>query len=684
MFTKDISSTFDKNLKNEWLVTNGIGGYASSTIIGVNTRKYHGLLIASLGNSINRVLALSKFNEYIKVEGNRYSISSNECQNYIEKGYIYEEAFERKKLPEFLYSVSGIEIVKKIAMSYGENKVCIKYNIVNTNSEVAYFSLVPFVNFRNIHTVSNAQEYPYVFGDDEILRVDVEKKYRLYIKVDDASFTAYDNTFYNNMYYRVERERGFEAEENLFMPGEFKVEIEAESQKEIYVVAELNTECTIDDKDTKNIIRGEEIRLEKLCKMAAIKDDAVKKELVFAADQFIVSKGHDKSIIAGYPWFQDWGRDVFISLEGLTLKTNRFQDAKAILKYFANYIRRGLIPNFINENGGGSYNTVDASLWYIEAVNKFIEYTNDLSTLKELFPKVLEIVFSYMVGTDFDIYMDEDGLISAGNKDTQLTWMDAKVGDYVPTPRFGKAVEINALWYNALKVVESLNKRLIKKYVDNYSEKMSSKDIIYSIYNIDVEDISEKFVESKTRDIFLSDEVINYYDSLAIVFDGRLSEKVKESYKKFYADNGLYDTISPYSDQIRPNQIISLSLSYPVVSGDKAKEIFKLVEEKLFTEKGLKTLSSEDKDYKGRYEGDSYNRDISYHQGTVWPWLIGEYAKAYKYVFNKKFMILKASELLNDGCVGNIAEIYDADEPRYANGALAQAWSVAAVIKIVL
>lgn len=682
MFTKDISSTFEKNLTNEWLVTNGIGGYASSTIIGVNTRKYHGLLVASLGDSLSRVMTLSKFNEYVICDGEKYSLSSNECNGYIEKGYIYEEAFERNKLPEFLYGVNGVEISKKIAMAYGENKVCIKYNIVNTNDIVAYFSLTPFVNYRDIHRVQNANNYAtFIDPDNNVVEVDVDNKYRLYMKVDESSFTRYNDVYYNNMFYRVEQSRGFECVENHYMPGEFKVLIPEKSKKEIYVVVELNTKCTIDDAQTQSIIRNEEIRLDKLCKIATVKDD-IKKELVISADQFIINKGGNTSIVAGYPWFQDWGRDTFISLEGLTLKTNRFQDAKAILRYFANYIRRGIVPNFINENGGGSYNSIDSSLWYIEAVYRFVKYTNDYTTLKELFPKLLEIVYSYMVGTDYNIYMDVDGLINGGDEGTQLTWMDARVGDYIPTPRYGKAVEINALWYNALSILQVLNRKLIDKYIDEDASSLTSKEIIRRIYNIDTNDKSEMFNESKTRDLFVADEVYNYYDSLSIVFDGRLIDKVKESFKKFYADTGLYDTISPYNEQIRPNQIMAVSLSFPVLTGDKAKEVVDLVKERLLTDKGLKTLDSNDKDYKPRYEGDSYNRDISYHQGTVWPWLLGEYAKAYKNVFNKKFTISNAEELLNDGCVGSIAEIYDADEPRYANGALSQAWSVAEIIKI--
>ncbi len=287
-----------------------------------------------------------------------------------------------------------------------------------------------------------------------------------------------------------------------------------------------------------------------------------------------------------------------------------------------------------------------------------------------------------MVGTDFNIYMDEDGLISGGSKETQLTWMDAKVGDYIPTPRFGKAVEINALWYNAIKALESLNNKLIDKYVDNNIENASSKEIVYDIYDIEPGDDSPNFKESKTRDLFLADEALNYYDVLKIVFDGRLAKKIKESFKKFYADEGLFDTISPYNDQIRPNQIIALSLSYPVLSGDKAKEVFELVKNRLYTDKGLRTLDRNDKNYKPRYEGDSFSRDTSYHQGTCWPWLLGEYAKAFKVINKRKFRYEPALELLNDGCVGNVAEIYDAEEPQNANGALAQAWSVAALINI--
>ena len=440
MYTKEISSTYEKNLKNEWLLTNGIGGFASSTLIGANTRKYHGLLVVALGENLERFLVLSKINEYVEIKNNKYSISTNECHNYIEKGYVYQEVFEKKLLPEFLFDVEGVQIVKKIA---------IKYNIVNTLDENISFKLVPFVNFRNYHIVRDAKEYPQNY-QDEILTVDLEQT-KLFVKVTDSSYNEYQNTFYKNMYYRIEESRGFDCVESHYMPGEFVVEVEANSQKEIFLIAEASNEYSVEEKVLKSLVRSEEIRLEKICKIAYAKTE-LDKELTIAADNFIISKNGGKTIIAGYPWFNDWGRDTFIALEGLTLKTNRFADAKAILKYFSNYIKDGLVPNYIQDGGGQAYNTVDASLWYIEAVYKYFQYTNDIETLGELYPKVIEIINAYKNGTLFDIKMQSDGLISAGNEYTQLTWMDAKVGDYIPTPRFGKPVEINSLWYNALKI----------------------------------------------------------------------------------------------------------------------------------------------------------------------------------------------------------------------------------------
>ncbi len=682
MYTKDISSSFERNLNHEWLVTNGIGGYASSTIIGANTRKYHGLLVASLNDNLERVMTLSKVNEYIVTGGKTYSISSNECRDYVEKGYVYQTAFERKNLPEFLYEAGGVELSKKIAMQYGSNKVCLRYDIANSNSTDAFMTIVPLVNYRNFHAVCNAQDYKQSYKA-HVVTVNVSDKYKLFMRVSDteSDYKSYKNTFYNNLYYRMEEKRGFEAQESLYMTGEFRINIPAKSVKTVCFVAELNDKCTITDKEMKLIIREEEIRLEKVCKIAGAKTE-LEKELAISADQFIISKKNYRSIIAGYHWFSDWGRDTFISLEGLTLKTNRFPDAKLILKYFANNIRRGLVPNFIEGNQGGSYNTCDASLWYIEAVYRYFKYTGDYTTIRELFPHVLEIIHSYISGTDYNIYMDKDGLIVAGNQDTNLTWMDAKTNDVTFTPRYGKPVEISALWYNALKAVERINEKLANKFYQGAYSNSSSKEIIKAIYELDDSDMNAHD-EEETRNLFLADKVLSYYDELKIVFDGTLSKKVKESFKKFYNDDGgLFDTIEPFVSDIRPNQIIALSLSFPVLSGDKAIEIMTLTKDKLYTEKGLKTLDSDNPNYAPRYEGDAYKRDSSYHQGTIWPWLLGEYKSAYEYVYEKKFSIDELQQILNEGMIGSVAEIYDADEPRLPEGALAQAWSVSALINI--
>ncbi len=666
MYTKEISSTYEKNLKNEWLLTNGIGGYSSSTLVGTNTRKYHGLLVAALGNNLDRFLVLSKLNEYVFIKNNKYSISTNECHNYIEKGYIYQETFEKKLLPEFLYNVEGVHIVKKIAMVHGENKIAIKYNIVNTLDEEILFSVAPFVNCRSYHIVQNARKYDQKFEND-ILEITLDsidgndtlnslnEPYKLFMKVTDSEYNSFENTFYKNMYYRVENSRGFDDTESHYMPGEFNVIVEAKSQKEIFLVAEVSKQYSIEEKFLKSLVRSEETRLEKICKIASAKTE-LEKELVIAADNFIVEKNNEKTIIAGYPWFNDWGRDTFIALEGLTLKTNRFSDAKAIIKYFAKFIKNGLVPNYIQDGGGQAYNTVDASLWYIEAVYKYSKYTNDFDTILDIFPKLLEIIYSYKNGTLFNIKMQADGLISAGDENTQLTWMDAKVNNYIPTPRYGKAVEINALWYNSLKVVENLYLKLSEKYDSEILNKLG--ETVKQLLSIDITELSD-------------------------VFSGTLALKVKESFKKFYADEGLFDIIEPFNSQIRPNQIIALSLTYPVLAGEKAVEVINIVKDELLTNKGLKTLSAKDLEYKAKYEGDAFSRDSAYHQGTVWTWLLGEFGKAYENVYRKKFAFNNIEELLNDGCVGNVAEIYDAEEPREANGALAQAWGVSAMMHLI-
>ena len=420
-------------------------------------------------------------------------------------------------------------------MSHGENKVAVAYTIKSNNNNVK-LKLSPLVNFRNFHEVNN-----FYRANQEItekyVKVNLNDKHNLFMAMSEGNYIKYYNTYYQNMYYNIENERGLDALESHFMPGYFEIEISKNEEKTVEFVASIDDERI--KPNAMQIIRGEETRLQKCCKVANATNE-LERDLVIAADNFIIEKKYGKTIIAGYHWFGDWGRDTFIAFEGLLLKTNRFNDAKNIIITFSKYIKNGLIPNLIDEKGGQAYNSVDASLWYISAVYKYFKYTNDIDLVKNLYPILKSIIDAYINGTDYDIKMDNDGLISAGSANTQLTWMDAKIGDYIPTPRYGKAVEINALWYNALNVLSIFSNIVNKK------------------------------------------------------FDNDLIVKVKESFKKFYIENGgLKDTIEPENNQIRPNQIFALSLDYTPIESEKAEEIFNVVEEELLTQKGLRTLNKD-------------------------------------------------------------------------------------------
>lgn len=624
--TKEEIEKFDVSSQKEWLISNGIGGFASSTIIGLNTRKYHALLVAALGNSGDRYMVLSRLNESVIINDKTYTLSTNQCGSFIEEGYKNQEYFNNTFLPEFCYKIGDVEITKKIAMKYGENKVAVSYNIKPGNNDVT-FKIQPLVNYRSFHDTRRCYYLEYNVKDLSV-NVDLNSHgTKLHMITSAGEFEKYDRTYYKNMYYQVEEARGLDAYEDHFMPGEYSVKIPSNKEYTFEFIASVdNDEHFLTLSNATEIIRGENTRLEKVCKIANA-NTLKEKHLAIAADSFIVERGNRKTIIAGYPWFGDWGRDTFIAFEGLLLKTNRFKDAKEIIVSFSKYIKNGLIPNLIGEDGGSAYNTVDASLWYIDAIYKYYKYTKDVDLIKNMYPVILEIIEAYKNGTDYEIKMDkEDFLISAGNENTQLTWMDAKVGDKIPTPRNGKPVEINALWYNALKIAE------------NFSEILEKE------------------------------------------FDKTISEKVKTSFKKFYSERGLFDVIEPESDKIRPNQIMAIGIDYSPVDDEKAKEILELVEEKLYTKKGLKTLSSDNEEYCGFYEGTVYSRDMSYHQGTVWPWLLQVYFDTSR-KYNGKYKALEdVEEMLYDGCIGSISEIYDADEPRKAKGAFSQAWSIAMAI----
>ena len=644
-FGKSSWRTFEKGTEKEWLLTNGIGGFASSTIIGANTRRYHGLLVASLKPPVKRHMVLSKIDESIIINNESHNLYSYRTPDFTMKGYLHLQRFALDPLPTFIYSVQDTFIEKQITMVHGENTVAIVYKVTNGASSIR-LKLTPLVNFRDYHHNSSRGFLKFsqsVAGG----MVKVRPQYYdidININCSEGNFITEDNCYFIGMDYPAERERGLQAIEDHYIPGFFEIDVKPWENKTITLIATVENE--IGNYDGPELIRKEKERLQLLIDKAGFSDPLAKK-LVLAADSFIVyRKSTDaKTIIAGYPWFTDWGRDTMIALPGLTLATGRFDDAREILYTFSKYVKNGLIPNmFPDEGQEPAYNSVDAALWYFEAVNKYIKYTGDHEFVRsKIYPVLKEIVRAYINGTDFKIKMDSDYLISAGDIGTQLTWMDAKVGDWVVTPRHGKAVEINALWYNALKVIGSL--------AETYGE--------------DGE----------------------YYNDIA--------ENVKDTFiKKFWNEEKqcLYDVLTQEGKdgRVRPNQILAVSLTHQIVEGETAQKIVRKVWKELYTAYGLRSLSPKSREYVGVYLGDQYKRDGAYHQGTVWTWPLGHFITAFLKAYGDteesrriaESFIRPFKDHLYDACIGSISEIFDGNEPLIPRGCSAQAWSVGEVLRV--
>lgn len=668
VFNKDICHDLSKATEKEWLETNGIGGYASSTIIGANTRRYHGLLMAVTRPPLGRTLLLSKLEEFLCINGEEFPLSENIYPNAIyPEGHKNLSQFSLNPFPTFDYSINGIHIKKIVFMVHGENTTVILYKIKCDGKQPFALTLKVrvLVAFRDYHWLTHenpAFKTAYQSLANNGIRLQpYDTLPPLYLfhnagAMDNASF------WYKNMEYTKEIERGLESHEDHFSPCAFHFDLNKGMDR--YIVASTKEYDTLDVfellkkesgrrkgrcmtqmGDDQNVLiqsarlnqRGEkEKKLAQLCE-----------SLLTVSDSFIVKRKNDKkSIIAGYHWFGDWGRDTMISLPGLTLVQGRFEDAREILLSFAQYTSKGMIPNRFPDYGETpEYNTVDASLWYIQAVYQYLRFAKDLNTIrKDLFGVLKEIVAHYRKGTRYNIHMDSDGLIYAGVAGVQLTWMDAKVGDWVVTPRIGKAVEINALWYNALKIMSFL-----------------------------------------AREMDLSNESKDYT---------RLAQKVSKSFNDaFWYDEGqyLYDYIDGETKNttIRPNQIFALSLPYSMLSKKRQRSVIEVVKEHLLTPYGLRSLSPKDKEYIGCYCGNVYERDRAYHQGTVWAWLIGPYISAYAkaYAGNKdaleytKGLFVPFYEHLFEAGLGTVSEIFDGDPPHTPRGCISQAWSVAEILR---
>ena len=670
---------FEDGLKKEWLITNGIGGYASSTMIGANTRRYHGLLIAPLTPPARRYLILSKVDESIEIGEKKYDLYTNIGKNYISKGYKYLVQFEKEYIPIYTYEVGDCIIKKYICMEHGKNTVVVFYQIY-TKTQDAKLILTPVINFRDFHTETQGHEFKIRQSEkDRKLKVVVDDNSEnpIYMYLTDGEYIVHENDSFKNMFYVEEEKRGFNAEENHAICGRYEVKIEANSYKEITFIASL--EENIEELNGKTIISKEIVRLSGLLFDSGLTDslenqtEITDKEMqekmqllrnyIISADNFVAYRPSFglHTIIAGYPWFLDWGRDTLVSFEGLLLKTKRFNIAKEVLLTTIRDIKYGLVPNgYSGFDNRPLYNSADSSLLLFEQIEKYLKYTNDDKFIKENFYEELKkIIEAYSKGIDIDnnnIYLDEDGLISSGTTDTQNTWMDAKIGEYVVTPRNGKAVEINAMWYNALKIMEELATKFEEKSFATKYKKMAQKS---------KKSFEEKFYNKRRK--------------------------------------CLYDVLG--DSKIRPNQLFALSLSYPVIDpkSQVAKEIFETVTKKLLNNYGLKTLAKGEENYVEVYKGDSFRRDMSYHQGITWPWLLGIYYDSFKKIieaekaktkkeqlqtqYNKFVENVKntfTKEFIDGKTIGGIHEIYDSKKPFEAKGAIQQAWSVAEVFRIII
>lgn len=654
-FGKGFWKTLEAGVEREWVITNGIGGYCGSSIINACARMHHAYLVASLRPPVERYAVLNKTDEKITIGDREYSFATNQRPGgWNDNGQNYLQRFVYDELPHFVYQAEGTFITKTLAMEWEKNTVAIGYDIMN-GPEAAVYEITPFFTYRDHSSRMEKSELKFEmdFQGKKTLKLVPKKNKKVAIKfyASNGKFVESEEKYDHDMLLQTEITTGGEPISNSFTPYKVVVKLAPYEHKRISVI------CSIENKFEKDAFKTIELAAERIKEIKANAGyaDEFANSLVQAADQFVVMRDStkNKTIMAGYPWFTDWGRDTMIALQGLTLCTKRFEDAKSILKSFAQYVDKGLVPNVFPDAGlKPGYNTVDASLWYFYSVDKFLSYTGkdeDYQFIKdEIFEKLEEIIYYYSKGTDFSIYMEEDGLIHAGGGYDQVTWMDVRVGTWVVTPRHGKPVEINALWYNALRVMEKLSARFGK----------------CSKYGWE----SEEY--------------------------GNLAAKVKESFNKEFwnkKEKCLYDVVDTdeKDDKIRPNQIYAVSLPYTMLSPDKEKAVVEKVITKLYGTYGLRTLNKENPEYQPYYKGKLHDRDAAYHQGTTWAYPLGALVTAYMKVFGKNeeareyalHLIKPLKDHLTDGCVGSIAEIFDGNEPNISRGAYAQAWSVGEILR---
>lgn len=656
-----ILGQYELGTDREYLITNGLGSFSSASINGNHARQYHGLFISSLIPPLDRFMLLHKAEEVLNNKDLSVSKEIKGNKTYIKDGYTALNNFSYENFPKWTYHHEGVYLEKEQFMVFEREILGLKYKVDTLLEEKNHLKVNFFLNYRDIHRMLKLNEhYNYSFEiKDNLLKITIEElKRSFYIKTNgkivinkDTSEKEYDfegnliKTFTKEaLAYDIELgERGDNKLDSSV--NSFYVEKDLINKEDLWILV-INEEFEIDNYNFYDLYEKEIKRIEDMKNLAS-KTDTFIRDLAQAGDTFIVKRKStkEKTILAGYPWFGDWGRDTMIALPGLTLASGRYEDAKSILKTFSKYVDKGMLPNKFPDYDGEElmYNTIDASLWYFYAIHKYLEYTKDFSFVKdELLASMEEILKFHVEGTRYGISLDNnDGLLQGGDKKTQLTWMDVKYKGVAITPRYGKTVEINALWYNALKIYESVCINIDKVYPAEYKE-------IYT--------------------------------------------KIEKNYlKTFWNQEGkyLYDYIADgiKNNDVRPNQVFALSLPYSLVPNKEAKEILSIVMKELYTPRGMRSLSKNNEKYVGIYYGSLCSRDSCYHQGTVWSWPLGHFLEAHYKVYKDKAFTAKLMEgikehFYNDGAIKNISEIFDGNEPNNPRGCYAQAWSVGEVLRI--
>ena len=658
-YTQKDWTTFKEGIKREWAVTNGIGGYAGSSMIGAHSRTHQGYLIASLHAPIERYLVFSKINETATVGTSTVSFeTSQHCasgKTVYTEGQKFLTSFIYDGSVHYTYETDNFSFEKHITLKRNANVCAVAYELTAGDSDCT-FTLTPLFNYREHSESSTPDTLKFeTFTEDRTFYLVPEKNKDIAIRfqTSEGTFSERETVYDIDMQLQIEVDLETDGLDCHYCPVDLSIAVPANTTKKVSIL------CSIGDVNERPApvsateafsILEENARCHAELFEKAGYHDSFANQLVLASDQFLTYRKSTKmmTVLAGLPWFTDWGRDTMIAFTGLTLCTKRFKEAEEILLTFARYIRHGIVPNmFPDDNMPPLYNTVDASLWYFYAVYQYLHYNPaaeaEAFVKEQIFPHLKEIISAYEKGTDFSIYMEDDGLIHAGSGLDQITWMDVRVGDWVATPRHGKPVEINALWYNALRIMESL---------------------------------CEKF-----------DEDASAYRTRA--------EQVKESFNaKFWdsANQCLFDVVDgdEPDDHIRPNQVYAVSLPFSLLPEEQEKAVVALVEKELFVGCGLRSLAPDHPDYHGIYCGALAKRDAAYHQGTAWGFLLGGFFSAYMKVnhhsssaaANAVRMLEPVRKHLTDsGCIGSISEIFDGDTPHNPRGCYAQAWSVGEVLR---